>query len=62
MAVLAFYWKVKELDFSFLKQKTQSFDLILLEFCYPYIDEEKGDSISASQELPVLHLLFLVLL
>lgn len=62
MTVLAFSWKVKELDFSFLKQKTQSFDLILLEFCYTHIDEEKGDSISASEELPILHLLFLVLL
>lgn len=51
MAVEALSWKVKELDFSFLEQKTQTLDLTLLEFSNPCIYEQKGESISASEEL-----------
>lgn len=42
---------MKELDFIFLEQKTQTLDLALLECYNPQIYEQKGDSINASEEL-----------
>lgn len=62
MMLEAFSWKVRELGFIFLEQKTQTLDLALLKCHNLHIYEQKGGSINASEELWILHLIFYVLL
>lgn len=63
MVLGAFFWKVRELGFTFLEQKGFHEPLTLHFECYnPHIYEQKGDSINASEELWILHLFFYVLL
>lgn len=62
MVLGASSWKVRELGFIFLEQKTQTLDLALLKCHNPHIYEQKGGSINASEELWIMHLVFYVLL
>lgn len=47
MVLGAFSWKVREWDFIFLEQKTQTLDLALLNCYNPHIYEQKINSINA---------------